>query len=274
MSTITTINSTDLIKNSRADINANFANLNADKIETSTLDTDTTLAANSDSRIATQKAVKAYVDAGGSPNASTTQAGRVEEATDSEIQAGTDTGGTGARLFSVPSKLPWKFPHSFTTAIDGEDDSSNTIMGYTDDIYKFAGEHSSTVFYVKDLTNGYFDKRTVTTDYAGSSIYGMVIIGAYIYVGLRNATTYRVYRYGINSLSSGGTLMTIAGTAFGTQNVNPYMTSDGTNLYFNYDRMNDATNSNKIAKYSLSGTTLTFVSSTTCGATADRKSVV
>lgn len=63
MTTITTINSSDLITNSRADINNNFSNLNSDKIETSVLDTDTTLAANSDAKVATQKAVKAYVDA-------------------------------------------------------------------------------------------------------------------------------------------------------------------------------------------------------------------
>jgi hypothetical protein len=62
MSTLTTIQSTDLITNSRADINNNFSALNTDKIETSVLDTDTTLAANSDSKVATQKAVKAYVD--------------------------------------------------------------------------------------------------------------------------------------------------------------------------------------------------------------------
>lgn len=63
MSTLTTIQSTDLITSSRANINDNFAALNTDKIETSVLDTDTTLAANSDSKVATQKAVKAYVDA-------------------------------------------------------------------------------------------------------------------------------------------------------------------------------------------------------------------
>lgn len=62
MSTITTINATDLITDSRADINTNFANLNADKIETSVLDTDTALAANSDAKIPSQKAVKAYAD--------------------------------------------------------------------------------------------------------------------------------------------------------------------------------------------------------------------
>lgn len=103
MSTITTIQSTDLITNSRTVINTNFSNLNTDKIETSVLDTDTTLAANSDARIATQKAVKTYVDAGGNVNASTTTKGIVEEATVAEIGAGTATGGTGARLFINPS---------------------------------------------------------------------------------------------------------------------------------------------------------------------------
>lgn len=67
MSTITTIQSTDVIANSRTDINTNFSNLNTDKIETSYLDTDTALAANSDTKIATQKAVKAYADALASP---------------------------------------------------------------------------------------------------------------------------------------------------------------------------------------------------------------
>jgi hypothetical protein len=103
MSTITTINASDQITNSRAVINTNFSNLNTDKIETSTLDTDTTLAANSDSKIATQKAVKAYVDAGGNVNASTTNKGIVEEATDAEIRALTAAGGTSARLFMNPS---------------------------------------------------------------------------------------------------------------------------------------------------------------------------
>lgn len=102
MSTLVTIQSTDLITNSRADLNSNFAALNTDKIETSVLDTDTSLTANSDSKIPTQKAVKAYVDAGGNVNASTTTKGIVEEATQAEINAGTATGATGAKLF-VPA---------------------------------------------------------------------------------------------------------------------------------------------------------------------------
>lgn len=105
MATITTIQSTDLITNSRADINTNFANLNSDKIETSVIDTDTTLAANSDAKLPSQKAVKAYVDAGGNVNASTTAKGIVEEATAAETLAGSATGGTSARLFVNPSGL-------------------------------------------------------------------------------------------------------------------------------------------------------------------------
>jgi hypothetical protein len=66
MSTLATIQATDQITSSRTDINDNFTALNTDKIETSVLDTDTALAADSDAKIATQKAVKAYVDALGS----------------------------------------------------------------------------------------------------------------------------------------------------------------------------------------------------------------
>lgn len=106
MSTLQTINGSDLPTNSRADINGNFTALNTDKMETSVLDTDTTLAANSNSRVPTQAAVKAYVDAGGNVNASTTTKGIVEEATQAEVNAGTATGGTGARLFVNPSVLP------------------------------------------------------------------------------------------------------------------------------------------------------------------------
>lgn len=67
MATITTINGSDVISTSDTTINTNFTNLNTDKIETSYLDTDTALTANSDVKIATQKATKAYVDASVNP---------------------------------------------------------------------------------------------------------------------------------------------------------------------------------------------------------------
>ena len=105
MTIIKTINASDLITDSRADINNNFANLNSDKIETSYLDTDTTLAANSDVKIPTQKAVKAYVDTGGNVNASTITKGIVEIATQAEVNAGTATGATGASIVVTPDLI-------------------------------------------------------------------------------------------------------------------------------------------------------------------------
>ena len=105
MSTITTIASGDLISTSRTTINTNLSNLNTDKMETSVLDTDTTLAANSDLKVASQKAVKTYIDTSGGANASETVRGIVEEATDAEVTAGTATGATGAKLFVTPAKL-------------------------------------------------------------------------------------------------------------------------------------------------------------------------
>lgn len=102
MATITTINSGDQISNSRSDINTNFSNLNSDKIETSYIDTDTAMAANSDTKIPSQKAVKTYIDTSGGANASTTVRGIVEEATQAEVTAATAAGGTGARLFINP----------------------------------------------------------------------------------------------------------------------------------------------------------------------------
>jgi len=63
MATITTLGTGDSGSVSRTTINDNFTNLNTDKLETSYLDTDITLAADSDTKVATQKATKAYVDA-------------------------------------------------------------------------------------------------------------------------------------------------------------------------------------------------------------------
>ena len=68
MSDITVIDETNIVANSRADINENFANLNSDKIETSVLDASGSLTSDSDAKIATQKATKTYVDGkGGTP---------------------------------------------------------------------------------------------------------------------------------------------------------------------------------------------------------------
>jgi flagellar basal body rod protein FlgB len=69
MSTITTLASGDNGAASRTTINTNFANLNTDKFEKTDVDVDTTLAANSDAKVPSQKAIKAYVDANAIPPA-------------------------------------------------------------------------------------------------------------------------------------------------------------------------------------------------------------
>jgi len=127
MTTITTIAGSDGISPSRTVINTNFSNLNSDKIETSVIDTDTALTANSDAKIPSQKAVKAYVDAGGNVNASETTRGIVEEATDSEVSAGTTTGATGAKLFITPTKLQ----ALFSGFGDGSDGALSISSGTT-----------------------------------------------------------------------------------------------------------------------------------------------
>ncbi len=105
MSTLQTINGSDLPTNSRADINGNFATLNSGKLETSVLDTDTALTANSDAKVATQKAVKAYVDGVGVATATTTIKGIVEVATQAQTLAGTALGETGASIVVTPETL-------------------------------------------------------------------------------------------------------------------------------------------------------------------------
>ena len=117
MATITNIASGDLITDSRSDINNNFANLNSDKIETSILSTDTTLAGDSDTDIVSEKAIKAYVDAGGNVNATETTKGIVEIATQAEVDAGIDTGATGATVAVIPSTLASKIATADTYAV-------------------------------------------------------------------------------------------------------------------------------------------------------------
>ena len=126
MANIVTLNSGDLISNSRADINTSLANLNSDKIETSVIDTDTALTANSDAKIPSQKAVKAYIDTQGGANASETVRGVVEEATDAEVTAGTATGATGAKLIVTPAKLSTRL----TTVLDSYMVSTKTLFTY------------------------------------------------------------------------------------------------------------------------------------------------
>lgn len=67
-----------------------ISNITLAMLATNVADTDGTLAANSDTRVATQRATKTYVDAQTTAAASETTAGKAELATQGETNAGTD----------------------------------------------------------------------------------------------------------------------------------------------------------------------------------------
>lgn len=271
MSTITTINGSDVISTSRTVINTNFSNLNTDKIETNTLDTDTTLAANSDSKIATQKAVKAYVDAGGNVNASETTKGIVQEATDAQVTAGTATGSTGAKLIVTPAKLATRLATLPPNTITHDFSSYTTSAHGYSDVVAIGGTTGTGL--ALNITGQPPQITDAATHLAGAdNIYSYVILGNYVYILLRETSTapdtWAVYRLDKSNIAAAGTLMTFSGAVVLTNtNTGLWMTSDGTYFYINYAAGSSA-NSYVLAKYSLSGTTFTYVSSITCGSLA------
>lgn len=173
MSTLVTIQSTDLITNSRADLNGNFSALNTDKMETSVLDVDSTLAANSDAKIPSQKAVKAYVDAGGQANASTTVKGIVELATQAELEAGTATGATGAALVVTPDIIGSSLGSSKKAMVAGATINGATLpvpvyQNKTDNQFYAcdANDTSAMKFVGFAITNG-VDNGSITVQFSG-----------------------------------------------------------------------------------------------------------
>ena len=118
-------------------------------------------------------------------------------------------------------------------------------------------------------TTGKLQSRVLTTDWAGAdTINGYALIGSYLYVLLQDAAgggLARIYRFTASDLSLGGTNMTISGASL-TYGINLVMTSNGTELFINYDAGNSA-NSYAIAGFTISGTTATYVATVTCGST-------
>ncbi len=95
LTTLTTTNKSNLV-GALNEVNGGLSN----KISTSYLDTDVSLTANSDSKIATQKATKAYVLSNTTPAATESVAGKAEIATQTETNTGTDD-----TRFITPLKL-------------------------------------------------------------------------------------------------------------------------------------------------------------------------
>lgn len=151
--------------------------------------------------------------------------------------------------------------------------STKTVEGYCDSLSLVTTPTSATPTVQLTHESNIPQTRDLTSDWADADEpVSAVVLGQYLYLLLiDNGTapdTYRVYRYAVNNLAAGGTLMTFSGaTQLTTTNDAIVMTSDGTSFYFTFNAGNSA-NSYVLAKYSLSGTTLTYVSSITCGSSA------
>lgn len=140
---------------------------------------------------------------------------------------------------------------------------------YTDDADKTSDLGTISILRIFRSGDDY-ETRTVTSDWASAShIEGVVILGAYVYILLRNGggTERRVYRYDVTDLSSGGTQMTAA-FFDSTSTTGARMTSDGTDLFISHDAGRDASNDYEIARITISGTTLSVAETIVCGSTA------
>ena len=284
MSTIVTIQSTDVISSSRTDLNTNFSNLNADKIETSYLDTDTALTANSDSKIPSQKAVKAYVDSGGNQNASTTQRGLVQEATSAQIIAGTGAGSSGARLFVNPTQVAEtgadKIAKIKSTGFLDSSIINVTVPFVTQDVpminnadapescfitsdttgsvifraYTTSSVGSSCTIQrlLKDTTTGnYYITNSTTLTIDTNSLRGLAVCGNYLYVFATISASNGCRRYDKADLAN-VTTITFSGTSRAS-----VAFSDNTDLYV-YNG-----SSGGFDRFTISGTTITNASSVT-----------
>lgn len=272
MATITTLNGSGVIATDRTTINNNFSNLNSDKIETSYIDTDTSLTANSDSKIATQKAVKAYVDSGGQPFGSETQAGRYQSATTSQITAGTDIGSTGAELVVSPSKMNTQIDAKISaipvsTPVFQQDIALSTNLSglTTNGSFAFGSNQTGTVFYMyfgdeqltrfeKDTNSGMFvETHTInpTLSIPSSDRGSIIQIGSYIYVFSNNGTNIVCSRFSAADLT-GEQAMTVP-TVTCTSVVMAW--TDGTDAY-----VVSSSSTTTSRKWSVSGTTFSAVS--------------
>jgi len=164
------------------------------------------------------------------------------------------------KIESLPQGV---LPRLTVNLVGSSDDSSY----YNDDI-NFSGRLNNVGFWASypGLDPQY---RTLATDWASvSNQSGWVKVGPYIYVLLnQTGVERRIYRYAYNNLAAGGTLMTISGQALSITNGGNtgLIRSDGTYIYISF-KAGNSTDGYVISKYSISGTTLTYMSDITLGA--------
>jgi hypothetical protein len=123
----------------------------------------------------------------GAPNASTTVKGIVEEATQAEVDAGTATGGTGARLFVNPSVVRGKFYHDYAADAGANDTYTITVSpaptAYTTgDVYIFKANTANTgaaTLNVNSLGAKTIKKNSTSDLETGDLIAGQIVTVVY-----------------------------------------------------------------------------------------------
>ena len=165
-------------------------------------------------------------------------------------------------------------PYMFTSQMTATENFGFLLNNYSDvNQLAVAQANGTDLIYFNNMSTvaGCTQVRAVTSDWASATtINAQITLGVFVYVLLRDASNnYRIYRYGINSLSSGGTLMTISGQAFATTGGGSVvMSTNGTDILLNFKAGNNASD-RIVSRYTLSGTTLTYVSDITCGASSN-----
>lgn len=223
--------------------------------------------------------------AAGAANANISTKGIVEEATAAEIDAGTQTGTTGAELFINPKHLndahniPFATPGTSGNVLQSNGTdwvSSQLSVGFpVQDLPIILGTSTARKMFITSNTTGtvlfaaydlssttatilrivrdpltllYYVTHTTTLTVDSSQLQGIAIAGNFLYVTAIISTAQSLRRYAIADLSS---VTTMTGLTDAVQ-----MFSDGTNLYvFNV--------TNAWKKYTISGTTVTDLGATT-----------
>jgi hypothetical protein len=111
--------------------------------------------------------------------------------------------------------------------------------------------------------------RTISTDVANfDRVDGSFLVGTslYLYCYRTNPNAAQVIMYDITNIALGGTICSFVGATVPVFNVSTqYMIFDGTHAYVGRNAGNSADN-HQFAKYLVSGTTFTYVTTITCGA--------
>ncbi len=137
---------------------------------------------------------------------------------------------------------------------------SSSVVG----LAKMVNDVSPFLFILDGQTPTMQQNITMTDVWADvDEVISAIVLGGYLYLLLRdNGTEFRVYRFDENDIAAGGSLMTFSGQNLAYKSDYQRMATDGTSFYFNYKSGNSALG-HVISKFSLSSTTLTYVSDVT-----------